>query len=95
MPYRYFHMHLCQAVEAHTEGLWCAAWVPGSEGKLLTGSLDESVKSWEVTQDSLAFKHCYQASGDVVYISVSERSMERSPSSLLFEHARETRLNKI
>lgn len=49
---------LHKAVGAHDDGVWAAAWVPGSN-KLLTGSVDESVKSWEEAPDSLKMAHHY------------------------------------
>lgn len=44
--------------DAHDEGVWSAAWVPNS-AKLLTGSVDETVKVWD-TADTLKFEHTYQ-----------------------------------
>mmetsp|Transcript_11145 Transcript_11145/g.19485 ORF Transcript_11145/g.19485 Transcript_11145/m.19485 type:complete len:317 (-) Transcript_11145:706-1656(-) len=69
-------------VDAHDEGVWSAAWVPHST-KLLTGSLDESVKSWEEGQDSLAFKHCYQGhSLGVVSVVVNSTGEVAAASAL-------------
>ena len=45
--------------EAHGEGVWCLAWVPGSSTRLLTGSVDETVKSWDVEADKTAMSHNY------------------------------------
>lgn len=45
-------------VQAHDEGVWCLAWVPGSQ-RLLTGSVDETVKSWEVDGDKSTMQHNY------------------------------------
>jgi WD40 repeat protein len=45
--------------EAHDEGVWSAVWVPNSS-RMLTGSLDETVKSWESTPDSMSMRHSYQ-----------------------------------
>lgn len=44
--------------QAHEEGVWSCAWVPGSD-QLLTGSLDETVKVWEDEADSLSMGHTY------------------------------------
>eukprot|EP00798_Chlamydomonas_sp_ICE-L_P003031 gene3031-13056_t len=44
---------------AHEEGVWSASWIPGSN-KILSGSVDESVKIWEDGQDGLQFLHTNQ-----------------------------------
>ena len=33
--------------DAHEDAVWCCAWVPGTR-TLVTGSVDESVKVWDV-----------------------------------------------
>ncbi|KAI8469307.1 MAG: WD40 repeat-like protein [Monoraphidium minutum] len=33
---------------AHAEGIWCATWIPGTS-QLLTGSVDEYVKLWDLS----------------------------------------------
>lgn len=40
-------------VVAHDEGVWSVAWIPGTNS-LLTGSVDESVKRWEVTDQGVS-----------------------------------------
>ncbi|KAJ9532847.1 hypothetical protein QJQ45_010870 [Haematococcus lacustris] len=45
--------------DAHDQGVWSASWVPGSN-RLLTGSVDENVKVWDDTAESLKFHHIYQ-----------------------------------
>ncbi|GBF90503.1 hypothetical protein Rsub_03499 [Raphidocelis subcapitata] len=40
---------------AHPEGIWCCAWLPS--GSLLTGSVDESVKLWDLSGDAPACAH--------------------------------------
>jgi WD40 repeat protein len=43
---------------AHEDGIWSAAWAPSSAdtpaGLLVTGSVDESVKLWQVSGQSLS-----------------------------------------
>lgn len=43
---------------AHAEGIWCAAWIPGTS-QLLTGSVDEQVKLWDVSSDPPATQHTF------------------------------------
>lgn len=45
-------------VAAHDEGVWSVSWVPGTQS-LLTGSVDETVKRWDVTDQGLVevYKH--------------------------------------
>lgn len=43
---------------AHGEGIWCATWIPGTS-QLLTGSVDETVKLWDVTSDPPATQHTF------------------------------------
>ncbi|KAG2498644.1 hypothetical protein HYH03_003390 [Edaphochlamys debaryana] len=38
---------------AHDEGVWSVAWIPNTNS-LLTGSVDESVKRWDVTDTGLS-----------------------------------------
>lgn len=45
--------------EAHEQGVWSATWIPNSS-KLMTGSVDESVKVWEESPDAFKFVHNYQ-----------------------------------
>lgn len=34
--------------DAHEDAVWCCAWAPGSSRSLVTGSVDECVKMWDV-----------------------------------------------
>lgn len=43
---------------AHAEGIWCAAWIPGTS-QLLTGSVDEQVKLWDVSADPPSTQHTF------------------------------------
>jgi WD repeat-containing protein 61 len=47
-----------QKVAAHEEGVWAVAWLPNSS-QLLTGSVDESVKLWSLSESSLEPAHAY------------------------------------
>jgi WD repeat-containing protein 61 len=47
-----------QKVAAHDEGVWAVAWLPDST-QLLTGSVDESVKLWNLSENSLEASHAY------------------------------------
>ena len=40
--------HLCRSEGAHADNIWAATW---SSGRLLTGSLDGTVKLWSMNQD--------------------------------------------
>lgn len=44
---------LRQQADAHSDGIWSAAWVPNSTA-LLTGSVDESVKLWDDGPEALS-----------------------------------------
>jgi WD repeat-containing protein 61 len=57
--------------DAHDEGVWAVSWLP-HQNKLLTGSVDESVKCWEVGDDklSLAYKRDYNYNLGVVSLDV-------------------------
>ena len=39
--------------DAHEDAAWCVAWVPGGRS-LVTGSVDESVKVWDVSAAAAA-----------------------------------------
>eukprot|EP00301_Raphidiophrys_heterophryoidea_P011292 c1712_g1_i2.p1 GENE.c1712_g1_i2~~c1712_g1_i2.p1 ORF type:complete len:317 (+),score=78.60 c1712_g1_i2:45-953(+) len=39
--------HLASAPASHDDGIWCCAWA--ANDRLLTGSVDESIKLWSVT----------------------------------------------
>lgn len=43
---------------AHDDGIWCTTWIPKTS-QLATGSVDESVKTWEDTADGLKSVHTY------------------------------------
>ncbi len=67
---------------AHEEGVWSTAWVPGSS-KLLSGSVDESVKVWEDAADGLRFVHTYQGHTlGVVSVAVDSTGEFAASSSL-------------
>ena len=58
---------LAHQAGAHDDGAWAVAWCKSSDGDdlLLTGSVDESVRSWRATGDGLEVVHEYQgACGD-------------------------------
>lgn len=44
---------------AHDEGVWACAWLPGGHDRLLTGSVDETVKLWSAGEDKLEPGHTY------------------------------------
>jgi WD repeat-containing protein 61 len=43
---------------AHGEGIWCAAFIPGTS-QLLTGSVDEFVKLWDISADPPTAQHTF------------------------------------
>lgn len=47
-----------QRTIAHDEGVWATAWLPGST-QLLTGSVDETVKLWQLLDDRLECSHTF------------------------------------
>lgn len=53
---------LAHQTDAHDDGAWAVAWCKSSDGDdlLLTGSVDESVRSWRATGDGLEMVHEYQ-----------------------------------
>jgi WD40 repeat protein len=53
---------LAHQAGAHDDGAWAVAWCKSSDGDdlLLTGSVDESVRSWRATGDGLEVVHEYQ-----------------------------------
>jgi WD40 repeat protein len=53
---------LAHQADAHDDGAWAVAWCKSSDGDdlLLTGSVDESVRSWRATGDGLEMVHEYQ-----------------------------------
>mmetsp|Transcript_39064 Transcript_39064/g.86901 ORF Transcript_39064/g.86901 Transcript_39064/m.86901 type:complete len:314 (-) Transcript_39064:563-1504(-) len=72
---------------AHDEGVWSASWIPNSN-RLLSGSVDESVKVWEDAQDGLKFVHTYQGHILGVVSVVSDSSGEIAASSALDSYIR-------
>ena len=68
--------------DAHEEGVWSSAWVPG-RNLLLTGSVDESVKVWEDASDQIKMVHTYQGHVlGVVSVVVSSSGEFAASSSL-------------
>ena len=51
-------LHALHQQEGHEGGIWACAW--GSNSHLLTGSIDETVKAWEVTDAGVRFTHSYE-----------------------------------
>jgi WD40 repeat protein len=47
---------LDKKADAHEEGIWSAVWVPNSH-RLLTGSVDETIKVWDASDEKLQFVH--------------------------------------
>lgn len=79
-------------VEAHDDGVWSASWVPNTN-RLLTGSVDESVKVWEDTADNLKFVHTYQGHTLGVVSVVVNSTGEYAASSALDSVIRVWNLN--
>lgn len=77
-------LHKCAA---HDEGAWSVAWVPGSN-KLLTGSVDESVKVWEDKPDGIGFVHTYQGHTLGVVSVATDAQGEYAASSALDSYVR-------
>mmetsp|Transcript_22951 Transcript_22951/g.58651 ORF Transcript_22951/g.58651 Transcript_22951/m.58651 type:complete len:315 (-) Transcript_22951:284-1228(-) len=72
---------LHRQVDAHDEGIWSAAWIPNSN-RLLTGSVDESVKAWDAS-DALKFEHTYQGHTlGVIAVTVSASGTRAASSAL-------------
>jgi WD repeat-containing protein 61 len=71
-----------QKVQAHDEGVWATAWVPG-QSQLITGSVDESIKLWQTTEDKLECAHTFkgQALG-VIAVDVDSSGAYAVSSSL-------------
>lgn len=74
--------NVLRKVQAHDEGVWATAWVPGHH-QLLTGSVDESVKLWAVGEDKLEALHTFtgQALG-VISLDVDATGAYAVSSSL-------------
>ena len=55
---------LAHQTSAHADAVWSVAWCPTGDDDggdlLLTGSVDESVKSWRATAEGLEMVHDYQ-----------------------------------
>jgi WD repeat-containing protein 61 len=67
---------------AHEEGVWSTAWIPGGN-RLLSGSVDESVKVWEDQPDGLRFVHTYHGHTlGVVSVAVDSTGEFAASSSL-------------
>lgn len=76
--------------DAHEEGVWCAAWVPGS-ASFLTGAVDERVRRWESTSEELKNVQTYdgQAGYTLGVVSVAvDPSGEWAASSALDSYVR-------
>lgn len=72
-----------QRLEGHDAGVWAACWA-GSSSKLLSGSLDETVKVWEQTPDALRFLHTYEGHTlGVVSVAVHSGGDVAASSSLV------------
>eukprot|EP00775_Hariotina_reticulata_P004809 gene4809-5057_t len=71
-----------QKVQAHDEGVWATAWVPG-QSQLITGSVDESIKLWQTAEDKLECAHTFkgQALG-VIAVDVDPSGAYAVSSSL-------------
>jgi WD40 repeat protein len=81
------------STEAHEEGIWSSTWIPGTS-RLLTGSVDESVKVWEDTPEGqLKFVHTYQGHTLGVVSVATDASGEYAASSALDSYVRVWRLS--
>ncbi len=47
--------------QAHEDSVWTVSWVPGT-ALLVTGSVDETAKVWEQTDDALEERHTFVSS---------------------------------
>ena len=50
---------LAHQANAHEDSVWSVAWTAGNDNLLLTGSVDECVKSWRASGDGLEMVHSY------------------------------------
>lgn len=48
-----------RSTQAHEEGIWTLAWVPGRSDTIITGSVDEMCKQWVVGGEALTMAHSY------------------------------------
>ncbi|EFJ46274.1 hypothetical protein VOLCADRAFT_62857 [Volvox carteri f. nagariensis] len=69
-------------VVAHDEGVWSVAWIPGTNS-LLTGSADESVKRWEVTDHGITETYKQDGNGLGVISVAAHGSGQFAASSAL------------
>ena len=78
---------LTHQADAHDDGVWAVAWSRNPEGDdlLLTGSVDEGVKSWRATSDGLEMVHSY--------IGTSEESV--CANGQIRRPARDTRRSRL
>ncbi|KAJ0398286.1 hypothetical protein ATCC90586_005315 [Pythium insidiosum] len=51
------HRASIQFPNAHSDGIWSTFWT--ANDKILSGSVDEVAKSWDVTKDSITVSHQY------------------------------------
>jgi WD repeat-containing protein 61 len=71
-----------QKVAAHDEGVWAVAWLPNNN-QLLTGSVDESVKLWSLSDSSLEPAHAFTGHAlGVISIDVEPQGAYAVTSSL-------------
>lgn len=71
-----------QKVAAHDEGVWAVAWLPNST-QLLTGSVDESVKLWSLSEAGLETTQAFTGHAlGVISIDVDPTGTNAITSSL-------------
>ena len=71
-------------VLAHDEGVWSVAWVPGTSS-VLTGSVDETVKRWDVGEAGVSevYKHEGQMLGVISLACHGQHAASSSLDSLI------------
>eukprot|EP00198_Chlamydomonas_reinhardtii_P010161 XP_001699498.1 predicted protein [Chlamydomonas reinhardtii] len=67
---------------AHDEGVWTVSWIPGTQS-LFTGSVDESVKRWDVTDHGLTEAYKVEGQGLGVISVAAHGSGQFAASSAL------------
>ncbi|KAG2446943.1 hypothetical protein HYH02_008098 [Chlamydomonas schloesseri] len=67
---------------AHDEGVWTVSWIPGTQS-LFTGSVDESVKRWDVTDHGLSEVYKVEGQGLGVISVAAHGSGQFAASSAL------------